>query len=101
MKPAPPVTKIVEPLKRMIYRLHAVESTLVRAGNGLQIFAIAAFRGLLGDLLERLKRDVALPQRDLFRAGDAQALALFEDLHEMAGLNQRGMRAGVEPGKAA
>jgi hypothetical protein len=78
-----------------------VESTLVGAGNGLEILAIAAFRGFLGDPLERLKRDVALPQRDLFGAGDAQALALFEDLDEMAGLDQRGMRAGIEPGKAA
>jgi hypothetical protein len=50
---------------------------------------------------EGFERDVALAQCDLLRAGDAQALALLQDLDEMAGLDQRGMRAGVEPGEAA
>ena len=48
-----------------------------------------------------VERDIAEPQRDLLRAGDPQALALLEDLDEMARLDKRGMRAGVEPGKAA
>src|SRR4051812_26902768 len=74
---------------------------LVCARDRLQIFAVTALRALLGYPLERRKRDVTLSQGDLFRAGDPQALALLQDLDEMAGFDQRGMRPGIEPGKAA
>ena len=66
-----------------------------------QILAVAAFRRALRQLVKRLERNVAQPQRDFLRAGNSQSLALLEDLHEVAGLDQRGVRAGVEPGKAA
>ena len=43
----------------------------------------------------------SLPQGDFLGASDTQALTLLQDLDEMAGFDQRGMRAGIEPGKAA
>src|SRR5262249_12310522 len=100
--PAPPVTKMVEPFSRAILvkscrRMPASVGTRYRH----QIFAIAAFSALLCRLLEGLKRDVAFPQRNLLRAGNARALSLLQDLDEMAGFDQRGMSTSVEPGKAA
>jgi hypothetical protein len=51
--------------------------------------------------VELLPRNISEPQRDFLRAGDAQALSLLQNLDEVARLDQRGMGAGVEPGKAA
>jgi hypothetical protein len=64
-----------------------------------QIFAVTAPGGLLRRVVKSLERHVALPQRDLFRAG-VQPLTLFQDLNEMTGLDQRRMRSGIEPGEA-
>src|SRR5947209_2764497 len=66
-----------------------------------QILPVAALRCPLRQPVELIGIDVTQPQRDLLDAGDAQALALLEDLHEVAGFDQRLVRAGVEPGKAA
>src|SRR5882757_6609857 len=95
INPAPPVTKMVEPLKRMIECLRRAALSLEGTIHRHQIFAIAALGGLLRHFGEGVERDIALAQRDLLGAGDAQTLALLQDLHEMAGLDQRGMRAGV------
>src|SRR6476469_5589816 len=51
--------------------------------------------------MEMIEGDVAEPERDLLRARHPHALALLEDLDEMAGLDQGSVRAGVEPGEAA
>ena len=48
-----------------------------------------------------IQRDVAKPQSDLLGASDAQTLALFEYLHEMARFDKGSVGAGVEPGKTA
>ena len=41
------------------------------------------------------------PKCNLFRAADFQALAILDRLDEHRGLQQRLVRAGVEPGDAA
>jgi hypothetical protein len=51
--------------------------------------------------VEVIERDVAEPQGDLFRAGDAQTLPLLEDLDKVAGFDQRSVRSSVQPGEAA
>ena len=51
--------------------------------------------------MKLVERDVTQPQRDLLGAGDAHALPLLQDLDEMAGFDQRGVGAGIEPRKAA
>src|SRR5215472_5324860 len=76
-------------------------SMLEGAGYGHQIFAIAALGGLARHLVELRQRDVALSQRNLLRTGNTQALALLQNLHEMARLDQRGVGSGIEPGKSA
>src|SRR5882724_12049012 len=38
---------------------------------------------------------------DLLQAGDLEALAILDDMHELGGLEQRVVGAGVEPGGAA
>src|SRR5450755_1160889 len=102
MKPAPPVTKIVEPLKLTISKgSHCRMPAPEGAGYRHQIFAIAALGALLRRRLEGLERDVALAQRNLLWAGDACALPLLQDLHEVAGFDQRRVGSGIEPGEAA
>ena len=51
--------------------------------------------------LEFIERNIAQTERDFFGAGDPHALPFLQDLDKVAGLDQGGMRAGVEPGKAA
>ena len=50
---------------------------------------------------ELFRRQIAHMQGDLLEAGDLQALAVLEGLHEGRGLEQRIGRAGVEPGESA
>src|SRR6185369_239594 len=45
--------------------------------------------------------DVSHIERDLLEAGDLEALAQLDDLHEVGGLEERVGRAGVEPRHAA
>ena len=45
--------------------------------------------------------DPALPRGDLLRAADLEALPLLDRAHEVPGVEQAGVRAGVEPGEAA
>src|ERR1700739_3856366 len=85
MKPAPPVTKIVDPLNRMFEYLGSAGLTLERAVDRQQIFAVAALGGLLCHPREGLKRDVTLAQRDLLGAGDAQALAVLAGMGDIDG----------------
>jgi hypothetical protein len=48
-----------------------------------------------------VERNVAQPERDLLRAGEAQPLPLLQDLDILTGLQQRRMGAGIEPREAA
>src|ERR1035437_2943029 len=45
--------------------------------------------------------DPALMVGDFLQTGDFQALAVFDDVHELRGVEQGVVRAGVEPGSAA
>ena len=54
-----------------------------------------------GEPLDFRGRDEAHPVGDLLDAGDLQALPLLDRLHEIRGLEQRLVRARVEPGEAA
>ena len=45
--------------------------------------------------------DEALPQVDLIRAVNTEALTLFDDADLGGRLEQRGMGAGIEPGKSS
>ena len=55
----------------------------------------------LGKPQQLLGVDEALAEGDFLGAGDLQALALLDDVDELRCLEQRFMRAGVEPGIAA
>ena len=54
-----------------------------------------------GQPLELVGVDEAHPVGDLLQAGDLQALPPLDDLDEVGRLEQRLVRAGVEPGHAA
>ncbi len=69
--------------------------------NAQQILTVATFGASCRQLFEMIEADIAEPQRDLFRTGDAESLTLFKDLDKMAGLDQQLMRAGIQPGKTA
>src|SRR5271169_6349589 len=71
------------------------------AGELPQIVAILVLAERLGEPLEVGSGDQALAERDLLDAGDLEALALLDRAHELAGLQQRLVSAGVEPGGAA
>lgn len=66
-----------------------------------QILAIVVLLERLGELVDLLSRDVAHAVSDLFEAGDLEALAGLDGLDEGCGLQQRVVRAGIEPGIAA
>ena len=66
-----------------------------------QILAIVVLLKRLGELVDLLSRDVAHAVGNLFEAGDLEALAGLDSLDEGCGLQQRVVRAGVEPGIAA
>jgi hypothetical protein len=46
-----------------------------------------------------LSMNVTLARRNLFGTGEAQALSLRQDLHEMAGLCERAVGAGISQAK--
>ena len=70
---------------RLANEILPVSRALHRLGKPQQLFGV----------------DEALGERDFLRAGDFQALALLDDVDELRGLEQRFMRAGIEPGVAA
>ena len=70
--------------------------------NSREVAPIVAVRIALGNLaLEIGGADEALAERNLFRRGDLEALALLDGGDEIRGLDQAVGRAGVEPGIAA
>src|SRR6516225_5118645 len=72
-----------------------------RAVNRHQIFTVAALCGFLRQFVKLIHRDVAQPQSDFLRTGDAQTLTLFEYLHEMACFDKGRVGTSIEPGKTA
>jgi hypothetical protein len=66
-----------------------------------QVGAVAGFAEALDLFVELGAVDPVLAEGDFFEAGDFQALAVFDDLDELTGGEQRVVRAGVEPGGAA
>src|SRR5262245_8850286 len=67
----------------------------------LQVAAVLVAGHGLGDLQHVGRGDVAHDVGHLLRAGHLQPLALLDGLDERGGLQQRLVRAGVEPGHAA
>src|SRR5688572_17990713 len=66
-----------------------------------KVVAVRALPHRRGEPGELLRRDVGHPEGDLLEAGDHQPLALLDRLHEVRRLDERRVRAGVEPGGAA
>ena len=66
-----------------------------------QVLAIAALLERLGELQQLLGVDEALAPGDLLDARHFQPLPLLDDAHEHAGIEQRIVRAGIEPRRAA
>src|ERR1700722_16561644 len=62
-----------------------------------KIFAVAAFFERLGELHQLTGIDEPRAPGDLLHTGDLQSLPLFDDAHEHAGIEQRIVRAGIEP----
>ena len=66
----------------------------------LQVFPVGRLRHLLHRLLEPLRRHEAAQVSDFLEAGDLKALAGLDGVDEAGGLQQRSMRARVEPIRA-
>ena len=66
-----------------------------------QVLAVAALRERLGELEQSIGVDEAVAPGDLLHARHFQSLPLLDDAHEHAGIEQRIVGAGIEPGRAA
>src|SRR4051812_27220883 len=97
MNPAPPVTKSF--IRRE--RLQGLREAFGVGRNGPQIVPVPGLSELVAQRGELIEVDVALTERDLFETRDLQTLAVDERLHERAGFEERVVRAGVEPRRAA
>src|SRR4051812_8896196 len=97
MNPAPPVTKSF--IRR--YRLQALSKAIGVGCDRPQIVPVPGLSELVAERGELVEVDVALAERDLLEAGDLQSLAVDECLQEGARLEQRIVRARVEPRRAA
>src|SRR5262249_52748097 len=67
----------------------------------LQVAPVVAARERRGEPRQLIEIDQPLAVGDLLRAGDLEALPVLDRLDEGRGRDQRLVRAGVEPGKAA
>src|SRR5271155_1072412 len=99
MKPAPPVTKMVLPSKLM--SICQVRLGRERVIDRNQIFAITALGVPQRQLVELLQGNVPKPQGNFFETRVPQTLALFQNLHEVAGLEKGGMGPRIEPRETA
>ena len=66
-----------------------------------QILPVGGVLHRLGKPQQLFGVDEALAEGDFLGAGDFQALALFDDVDELRGFEQRFMGAGIEPRVAA
>ena len=67
----------------------------------MEILAIAGFLQGIGLYLEAFGTYPTAAVGDLFKAGDFQALSVFDGLNKLAGFKQGVVGAGVEPGETA
>ena len=72
-----------------------------RAGHRDDVLAVRRLRQRLPERQALVGVDEPGYQRDLLQAGDAHALPVFQHLDELAGLQQRIVGAGVQPGETA
>src|SRR5690606_9032674 len=91
MNPAPPVTM----MRRMSDLTSS--SSLLLVKHVAQVAAVVAAAVPLDQRLELRAIDEAEAIRDLLDTADLEALPLLDDLHERRGLEQRVVRARVEP----
>src|SRR5271163_1809347 len=63
-----------------------------------EIFAVTALRERLGELKQLIRADETLSPSNLLHARDLETLPLLDDAHECSGIEQRIVRAGIEPG---
>src|SRR3546814_12222713 len=70
-------------------------------GDVQQVLAVVVLAQRLGEAAELVGGDEALAPGDLLQAGDLQALAMLDGLHELRGVDEAVVGAGVEPGIAA
>src|SRR5687768_905046 len=96
MKPAPPVTSTVETAPS---RPSSASEHLLEAAP--QISRIVALAECAGPACDLFSGDIALVQRNLFKAHEHQALAVLERADEGGGFQQALGRPGVEPRIAA
>ena len=87
----------------MIPKTHARRraGSVGRLQHSQQVLTVGVLAHRLRDPLDVVAADVAHAIGDFLDAADHQPLALFDGLHELRGLEQRLVRAGVEPGDAA
>src|SRR6188474_537206 len=71
------------------------------SGAMSQVRAVLALAVTFGQTQELSLVDEVHAVRDLLDARDMRALSLLQDVHELTGLDQALVRAGVEPGHAA
>ena len=98
MKPAPPVTTtclVMTPSSRARGALRLFVEQVE------QVLAVRAARQMRGQLAQLRVIDEPEVVRDLLGAGDLQPLPQLHRLDEVRRLQQRLLRAGVEPRKAA
>src|SRR3546814_19900767 len=69
-------------------------------GDVQQVLAVVVLAQRLGEAAELVGGDEALAPGDLLQAGDLQALAMLAGLHELRGVDEAVVGAGVQPGKA-
>jgi len=66
-----------------------------------QVLPVLVLRHRLGNLAQALRGDPAVAEGDALEAGDLEAGALLDDLHEGGGFGKAVVGAGVEPSEAA
>src|SRR4051812_16675282 len=96
MNPAPPVTKSLMWAKTLTAEAAGLSRAAV-GGEAHDVLPVRRLPELLAEAVQLLALDVAHPPGDLLDAGDLLALPVLEDLHERRRLQQRVVRAGVEP----
>src|SRR5215207_8928862 len=66
-----------------------------------QVSAVTGFAEPLNVGFEARSIDPALPESNFLQAGDLEALPIFDDADELSSVEQRIVRAGIEPGGTA
>src|SRR5581483_8387367 len=81
--------------------MNFIDSENIDAQQVAQVLAIAALAQPRRQPFQLRRVDQAEAVGDLLGTGDLQALALLDGLHVLAGLEQRIVGAGIQPGVAA